>query len=67
LAGKDHLFHSIEKAIVGTRQISFDYQKEHEMKSYATVEPYKLLNHRGIWYLAGKDLGRSQELTLFCS
>jgi len=55
LAGKDHLFHSIEKAIVETRHISFDYQKEHEMKSYATVEPYKLLNHKGIWYLAGKD------------
>jgi len=55
LAGKDHLFHSIEKAIVDTRHISFDYQKEHEMKSYATVEPYKLLNHKGIWYLAGRD------------
>jgi len=58
LTGKDHLFHSIEKAIVDTRHISFDYQKEHELKSYESIEPYKLLNHKGIWYLAGKDDGK---------
>jgi len=55
LTGKDEMFRSLEKAIVASRHISFDYQKEHEIKSYAAVEPYRLLNHKGIWYLAGKD------------
>jgi len=58
LAGKDQLFRSLEKAIVESRHISFDYRKEHEVKAYSTVEPYKLLNHKGIWYLAGKDAGK---------
>jgi len=31
LAGKDQLFHSIEKAIVDARQISFDYQNLRQM------------------------------------
>lgn len=58
LAGKDQLFRSLEKAIVELRLISFDYRKEQEIKAYSDVEPYKLLNHKGIWYLAGKDAGK---------
>jgi len=55
LAGKDQLFRSLEKAIIESRQINFDYQKEHELKSYSAVAPYKLMNHKGIWYLAAMD------------
>jgi len=58
LAGKDQLFRSLEKAIVESHLINFDYQKEHEIKTYSEIEPYKLLNHKGIWYLAGKDSGK---------
>jgi len=55
LSGKDQLFRNVEKAIIESRHIHFQYRKQHEMKKYSAVEPYKLLNHKGIWYLAGKD------------
>jgi len=58
LAGKAPLFRSLETAIVELRLISFDYSKGQEIKTYSDVEPYKLLNHKGIWYLAVKDGGK---------
>lgn len=58
LRGKDQLFRQIERAIVARFFVSFDLQKVGEVKSYIDVEPYKLLNHKGIWYLAAKDGGK---------
>jgi len=63
LAGKEPLFRKLEKAIADSHHISFQYRKEHEEKAYSGIEPYKLLNHKGIWYLAGKDAGK---LKTFC-
>lgn len=58
LRGKDQLFRQIERAIVARFFVSFDLEKGDEVKSYIDVEPYKLLNHKGIWYLAAKDGGK---------
>jgi len=58
LAGKEKLFQEMERAIVDSRLIDFAYHKELEAKEYVSVEPYKLLNHKGIWYLAAKDQGK---------
>lgn len=58
LSGKEHLFRQIEKVIVDFRRISFQYRKELEEKSYSGVEPHKLINHKGIWYLVAKDGGK---------
>jgi len=58
LSGKEAAFKMLEKAIVGSLHVSFHYRKEHEDKEYLGIEPYKLLNHKGIWYLAGKDNGK---------
>jgi len=58
LAGKEQIFRNLEKAVTDCRHISFHYRKEQEDKQYADVEPHKLLNHKGIWYLAGKDAGK---------
>ena len=58
LAGKEQLFKKLENAIIETQYISFHYRKEQEIKEYSEVEPYKLLNHKGIWYLAAKDDGK---------
>ncbi|MDX8389401.1 MAG: WYL domain-containing transcriptional regulator [Mariprofundaceae bacterium] len=58
LSGKEGEFHSLEKAISKSQHISFHYQKEEGVKHYSIIEPYKLMNHKGIWYLACKDGGK---------
>lgn len=55
LAGKEQAFRILEKAIVARLTVAFDYQKPEGAKSYASVSPYKLLNLKGIWYLAAVD------------
>lgn len=46
-----HLFQPLETAILQHRIISFIYAG----KLREEVAPYRLLNHKGIWYLAGMD------------
>lgn len=55
LAGKESAFRVLEKAIVARRNVAFDYMKAEGVKSYVSVSPYKLLNIKGIWYLAAVD------------
>lgn len=58
LNGKEAQFRQLERAIVGHRRIGFDYAKDSGTKTYDGVEPYKLVNHKGIWYLAAMDGGK---------
>ncbi|EMI5490055.1 WYL domain-containing protein [Providencia stuartii] len=44
-------FERIKKSILEHRKISFFYSGRGKEKSYS-VEPYKLVNYNGIWYLA---------------
>lgn len=55
MAGKEATFRRLEQAIVGRQNIAFDYQKDTGLKSYSGVAPFKLINHKGIWYLAARD------------
>ena len=55
LAGKEALFRQLEQAIVARRHVAFEYRKEEGPKTYGSVAPFKLVNHKGIWYLAGRD------------
>ncbi len=55
LAGKEQPFRALEKAIVARQNVAFDYLKTEGVKSYVSVSPYKLLNLKGIWYLAAVD------------
>jgi len=55
LAGKEAAFRLLEQAIVARRQVSFEYRKEERLTSYEAVAPYKLVNLKGIWYLAARD------------
>lgn len=55
LGGKTSDFAKLQQAIVARHTVSFGYQKPQEQKSYTDVQPYKLVNKDGIWYLAGKD------------
>ncbi|MDD4929901.1 MAG: WYL domain-containing protein [Gallionella sp.] len=54
LAGKAELFRSIEQAIVARNKISFHYPSRGELKRYTDIEPYKLINNKGIWYMAAR-------------
>lgn len=55
LTGKESLFLELEQAIVARREVALEYDKNDGIKSYAALAPYKLVNHKGIWYLAACD------------
>ena len=58
LSGNEPQFRLLEQAIVARHHLCFDYQKDEGQKHYDQVAPYKLVNHKGIWYLAGRDADR---------
>ena len=58
LAGKEPLFRELEQSIINKQKINFDYQKDEVTKQYKSVEPYKLVNNKGIWYLVCRDSGK---------
>lgn len=55
LAGKESSFRELERAIVAHRHVEIEYQKEGGTKHYGPIAPFKLMNHKGIWYLAARD------------
>jgi predicted DNA-binding transcriptional regulator YafY len=55
LGGKESQFRQLEQAIVARRHVSFTYQKGDAGKHYDVVAPFKLVNHKGIWYVAARD------------
>lgn len=55
LGGKAHNFQQLEQAILARNKVTYSYQKPEGVKTYTDAEPYKLVNHGGIWYLAAKD------------
>jgi len=65
LRGKDALFSTLEQAIVDHRHIQFTYNKAPgQSKLRQQVEPYKLINQKGIWYLAAWDDGKLKAFTV---
>lgn len=55
LAGKEAAFRLLEQAIVARRHVAFEYRKDEGLVPYEGVAPYKLVNLKGIWYLAARD------------
>ncbi|HSD36973.1 MAG TPA: WYL domain-containing protein [Rhodocyclaceae bacterium] len=55
LTGKEAEFKLLEGAITGRYQVGFDYRKPEGLKPYLAVSPYRLVNQKGIWYLAALD------------
>lgn len=58
ISGKGDLFRQLEEAIVNHSLISFDYHKIDGKKHYSGIEPYKVINQKGIWYLACRHAGK---------
>ena len=55
LAGKELVFRKLEQAIIARHHVAFDYNKPEGIKHYEPIAPLKLMNHKGIWYLAARD------------
>lgn len=58
IVGREEDFRHLERAIVARQHISFSYQKDSGPKFYPRVAPFKLINNKGIWYLAARDGGK---------
>lgn len=58
LGGKEAQFRQLEQAIIARQHVSFDYQKRENTTHYEIVAPFKLVNHKGIWYLVARDGNR---------
>ena len=62
-SGNEPLFKALEQAVLAHQSIGFEYTKTlggqaQAPKLYEPVQPYKLVNHGGIWYLAATHDGR---------
>jgi predicted DNA-binding transcriptional regulator YafY len=58
--GYAHLFQPLETAILEHRKVAFSYGG----KPRDDVAPYRLLNHKGVWYLAAVDDNRLKAFRL---
>ena len=58
LGDKRDLFERLDQAIQERRLIAFTLPKDSGPKTYTAAEPYKLINHAGVWYLAAMDNGQ---------
>ena len=57
LSGREDSFRQLKQAIEHRHPISFRYRKPDGEKLVEAIEPYKLVNQNGIWYLAACDRG----------
>lgn len=57
LRGREEDFKALERAIVARRCVRFIYPSSEGERS-CEVEPHKLVNTKGIWYLAARDDGK---------
>lgn len=56
-------FIRLQLAINERRCVSFSYYKRAKQQNYA-VEPYQLINHNGVWYLAAQHEQKMKKFTL---
>lgn len=57
LKGREAAFKLLEQAITARRCVRFDYRNEGVNKR-VQAQPHKLLNDKGVWYLAAKHDGK---------
>lgn len=58
MEGKEAVFKTLRKAASFSQYISFDYRSKSGQKKHGKVCPYRLINQKGIWYLAGLEDGK---------
>ena len=57
LRGREADFKAIERAIVARKRVRFSYPGAEGAKTYE-VDPHKLVNAKGVWYLAARHEGK---------
>ena len=57
LSGREDAFRQLKQAIECRHPVSFRYRKPDGEKLVQALQPYKLVNQNGIWYLAACDAG----------
>lgn len=59
------MFAALEQAIVEKHTVQFRYSKTNgDTRIRSAVEPYKLINQKGIWYLAAWDGGKLKSFAI---
>lgn len=58
LSGNQAIFRQLEAAVMESRLLDFEMAVAGGPKTYKAVAPYRLLNLKGIWYLAAVDQGK---------
>lgn len=58
LSGKEKLFKDLENSISSNYSIDISYRKSEQIHKYFGLHPYKLVNSKGIWYLAAAHDGK---------
>lgn len=65
LRGQTGIFAELEQAIIDHHHVQFTYNKAPgQSKFHSPVEPYKLINNKGIWYLAAWDADRLKSFSV---
>lgn len=65
LRGQTAVFAALERAIIDHHHIAFTYNKTPgSSKLHSQVEPYKLVNHKGIWYLVAWDADKLKSFSV---
>ena len=60
---KEATFRLLEQAIVARRHDRVRVPQEEGLEASTSVAPFKLVNHKGIWYLAGTRWRQAQDLS----
>ena len=58
LSEQQGIFNQLEEAVLNCRLLNLEMLKEGHLKPYFALEPYRLINTKGIWYLAAVHDGR---------
>jgi predicted DNA-binding transcriptional regulator YafY len=63
--GENTFFPELEQAILNHRHIEFIYKKNDGLsKLHQHIEPYQLINNKGIWYLAAWDFDKLKSFSI---
>lgn len=58
LSAQQDVFDQLEAAVIHKRVLTLDMLKDGRIKTYKAVNPYRLINTKGIWYLAAVHDGK---------
>ena len=58
LSEQQGVFKQLEDAVISSRLLNLEMLKEGQSKSYYALQPYRLINNKGIWYLAAVHDGK---------